>query len=191
MTTTGPNDPTIAVNVPYAGYIDWTNPTYVYSFNGYSAGAPLITSNNVILACMLYCDNLAEGHKIHTIPPNNKYATLNGTGQYYQWGSSTDLWGLQWSPYYFDDASLFTVSFVAMDEIDADPFTANLDTSGFGFHIPWNSTIRGILVEPYAVVLQVGGTKNVWIDHVRVSISYDLLPLPSPSGSAYGGMSIY
>jgi hypothetical protein len=104
-----------------------------------------------------------------SIVGNNKgTGSLTGTNTYYSFGGATDKWGLSLTPSQIN-ASNFGTSSVYLGTGGVTNYYSNyLNATNFGFNIPTNATIDGVLVE----IKGYTDGSYCYIDHVRITIYY-------------------
>ena len=103
---------------------------------------------------------------------------LAGVNNYVSYGSSSDLWGLAWTPSDINSSD-FGVVYSARGETAISHY---LKATNFGLSIPTGATINGILAE----VEQAFGwfpSSDIYVrvDHIRVTVYYSTKISPFPT----------
>jgi hypothetical protein len=97
-------------------------------------------------------------------------ATLPGSDAYVSYGSSDDLWGLSWTP-----GDINAADFGVVFSVDEGPgsITHYLKATNFGFSVPTDATINGILAEIEQKYIFSGEIINTAsVDHIRITVYY-------------------
>jgi hypothetical protein len=97
---------------------------------------------------------------------------ITTTDTYYIYGGSSDLWGETWTAEDINDSDFgFVISYLKGDHpMDGYIFTKYIKATNFGFDIPTDSTIDGIIAEVESSYS--GVTKLINVDHIRIKVYY-------------------
>ena len=138
--TAGPSGPTVGANNTAAGTIPWVSPGNITAEDAILSSATM-TAFNVFDSAV----NLVKGG---SIVGNNEASVTEwpATLTYSTYGGSSDLWGTVWTA-----ADINGTTFGAVLQASSCPsspaFTNYLQGSSFGFSIPSNTSILGIMLE--------------------------------------------
>lgn len=169
MASQGPNSPSTAVNDDSAGNVEWLNPGNVVSSNNSYAD----TSNGGTTGDITFGSvKLLSGSDVGS---DKVSGSLSTSDTYASFGGAADKWSWTPTPTLINSPT-FGVRIQLDDGFATWGTTYFLVATGFGFSIPTDATIDGILVE--IENRQAGGIG--YIDHVRVTVHYT----PASSGSA-------
>lgn len=112
--------------------------------------------------------------KSGTIQGNDKAAgSITASDVYYPFGGSSDLWGLSLS-----DTDINASNFGVVFSFIGSGFTNNYTThylkaTNFGFTIPAEAVIDGVLVEIEAKLRYMGAfNTGAAVDHIRITVYY-------------------
>ncbi len=129
----------------------------IYATVGLDAGITSVNENSIKMV------------KGGSVVGNDKStgALVPGGLVYVGYGGSSDLWGVQPSP---DDVNSATFG-VAFSVKDPDTTSKYLKVTNWGFNIPTDSTIVGVLAE-IKQQHQGGAPTGVRVDHFRMTVYY-------------------
>ena len=169
MANTIATSPGTVVNSSVAGsYANWVNPNNAKS----SDNAYVTTSNNF---------SPIVDVKVSLINSDGSYGSENkqlvaawpiAANTYYEYGGTTDLWSETITPNNINDVDFGVVFQAGQSSTQINAYTDEIKATNFGFNIPLDATINGVLVEIERNYVDVGRTKTPQIDHIRVTVYY-------------------
>lgn len=172
MASQGPLSPGTVVNVADV-FSNWSNPSNATaSDNTYAvvtAGPPGSDSEDKTVQLVI-ADSVTGDNKVDT-------PAALGSESYKSYGGSSDLWGLAPTPAEVN-ASNFGVVFQIRNR-SSGGFSDLLKATNFGFSIPSDATIDGIVVE--IENKHDNGAGSASVDHIRITVHYT--PAPTTSSS--------
>jgi len=100
---------------------------------------------------------------------------IPATIDYIKYGGENDLWGLTWTAGDINSSDFG----VAISYSGAEHTTYYLKSTNFGFNIPKNSVITGIIVEP-KTILKTGILASMWCEiyYLTITVYYRLSKSP-------------
>jgi len=162
--SSGPNSPGTMADDATVGTVAWANPDNAKISN--DAYATLDDNANS------YDEYIIKLVKNGNIEGDDKstFATLPIVDTYIPYGGSADLWGLVLTP-----ADINAVDFGAVFSVSGVHFSHYLKATNFGFAIPANATINGILLE--VEQKHIAFDRIAYVDHIRITVYYTVSAL--------------
>ena len=95
------------------------------------------------------------------------------TDTVYAFGGATDLWGLALTPADVNGSTFGVAVSMIGDSYEITNDTSQyLKVTNFGFAIPTNATINGVVVDVEGKETAAGGVSDASIDHVQITVYY-------------------
>lgn len=185
MALSGPLSPSTTVDDSTVGSVVWTNP------NNAQVSDSIYASSSVNNGAIDFSVKIVKGNTIAGTD-QSVAAAWPPTKAYAMFGSSSNLWGLAWTPGDIN-ASNFGVAVAATGTLfkGSAITTHYLKTTNFGFAIPGSATVNGIVVEVQRYATNLGGgSDGVYIDHIRITVYYTAGTFTNPT-NAYALDNIY
>jgi len=191
----GATSPGTMTTFPY-GSNDWVNPDNAKSSDdSYTiatipvADAPLVKIQDKYVKIIKADGSLGTTNKAKI---GENWPTED---TYVSYGGSDDLWGESWTPADINNVNFGVVlAERTIDTTDSDIYNSSyyLNATNFGFSIPGDSTIEGIIVEIEKKGTISDNVGTAYVDHIRITVYYaDTTPptissIESNSPQGYG-----
>jgi len=163
-----------SIDVPFyiygaVGNVAWTNPDNAKSSDDSYATIYAGDDNETIVDV-----NVKIVKSDGSIGSENKAdvsTVWSESDEYVSYGSSTDLWSETWTPSDINDSD-FGIAF-SSENTQGSEINQYLKATNFGFSIPSDATINGILVEIEKKRFYAAGNYGVaYVDHIRITVYY-------------------
>src|SRR6267142_141517 len=164
MASQGPLGPLTTVDDSSVGTQYWGTPNNAQVSDAIYTTATLLGGSGAVGENSI---KIVQGGTISGTDKSTGAALSLNTEAYTSYGSSSDLWGLNWL--YTDiNSSTFGVAVAYNGNTATSHY---LKATNFGFSIP-NSRVDGILAEVQAHYQTPGGDRVAGIDYVRITVTY-------------------